>query len=867
MTSFIKCLISIYIILISQYSFAQSDTVNYELLNLKNKLETTNENGVKANLLKEIIFKSFPNSPDDVFYYSTDLLSLGEQLDNNELIAYAKFYLGEYYYTEDEFENAFKNYNESLEQYRLLNDQNQIAQLYLNLGLTNQYLNKYDQALENYQKAIDVFTELDNKEQVAICYQDIGTLYNDLTKYSLALIYYEKALDIFKEIGNKSRSAASLQNIGVLHYNWKNYDQALEFYRKSLKIYEEHKNLNGIGTSLSNIGLVYEENKQYDKSLEYYQKALIVFEELDYKPAIVYVYYNLGSINRNLKNIKKSIEYFEKGLVLAQKHLLKDYISYNYEALSAIYEMQGDYAKALKSYRNYVQLKDSIINEEKFKQIEEIEAKYQNSKHVREIENLKYDQKLKETELQRKDAQNLIPLFSVAFIIIIVIILFVFYRYQRKLVDKLNIETNQHKITSEKLREIKDELEIRVNERTQDLNKTNQYLKQEIEEHKHTLENLRIAKNRAEESDRLKSNFLVNMSHEIRTPMNAITGFSQMLEYENLPKEKRKEYIRLVGEGCTNLTNLIDDIIDFSKIESGEVKIDKKEFNPHPMLEYLYDNYTNEIIKRGKENLILYYSNENKNSDLIINTDQEKLKQILSSLLDNAIKFTESGRIEFGFIVSGNNQIEFFVKDTGIGLEESKQSLIFERFRQVDEGTTRKYTGAGIGLSISKSLVEMLDGKIWVESTLGKGSTFIIKLPHKVRSQTMEFIQPTQFNWKNKLILVAEDKKINYEIIKESLVGTQVEIVWAKNGKDAVDLVQTNDKIDLVLMDIQMPVMDGLEATRKIKLIRGDLPVIAQTAYALPQDSFKCIDAGCNDYIAKPIPLDEFLIKINKYIS
>ena len=131
----------------------------------------------------------------------------------------------------------------------------------------------------------------------------------------------------------------------------------------------------------------------------------------------------------------------------------------------------------------------------------------------------------------------------------------------------------------------------------------------------------------------------------------------------------------------------------------------------------------------------------------------------------------------------------------------------------------------------------------------------------------MEFIQPTQFNWKNKLILVAEDKKINYEIIKESLVGTQVEIVWAKNGKDAVDLVQTNDKIDLVLMDIQMPVMDGLEATRKIKLIRGDLPVIAQTAYALPQDSFKCIDAGCNDYIAKPIPLDEFLIKINKYIS
>jgi signal transduction histidine kinase/CheY-like chemotaxis protein len=867
MIKLIKYILFSSIVLIMQNTFAQSDTINIDVLNLKNKLENTTEKGVKANLLKEIIVKSFPNSPDDVFYYSSDLLTLGEQLNNNELVAFAKFYLGEYYYTEDEFENALKNYTESLEQYKLLHDQNQIAQLYLNLGLTNQYLNNYEQALEYYQKAIDVFTELENKEQVAICYQDIGTLYNDLTKYSLALIYYEKALDIFKELGNKSRSAASLQNIGVLHYNWKNFDQALEFYKKSLKIYEELKNLNGIGTSLSNIGLVYEENKQYEKSLEFYQKALLVFEELDYKPAIVYVYYNLGSINRNLKNLKKSIEYFEKGLALSQKHSLRDYTSYNYEALSSIYEMQGNHSKALLLYKQYIQLKDSIINEEKYRQIEEIEAKYQNSKHIREIENLKLDQQLKESELQQKDSQNIILLFSFIFIIIISVILFIFYRSQRKLIDKLNIETNQHKITSEKLKEAKDDLEIRVNERTLDLKKMNQHLLQEIEEHKITLENLRIAKNKAEESDRLKSNFLANMSHEIRTPMNAITGFSQMLEYENLPKEKRKEYIRLIGEGCSNLTILIDDIIDFAKIESGEVKIEKKEFNPHPMLEYLYDYYTNEIIKRGKENLHLTYANENKDNDITIYTDQEKLKQILSTLLDNAIKFTEKGRIEFGFILSLKNQIEFYVRDTGIGIEEKKQSIIFERFRQVDEGTTRKYGGAGIGLSISKSLVEMLDGKIWVESTLGKGATFYVNMPHKSKGKTLEFIQPEQFKWKGKLILVAEDKKINFEIIKESVNGTQAEVIWAKNGKEAIDLVQENPKIDLILMDIQMPVMDGLEATRKIKQIRATLPVIAQTAYALPQDSFKCIDAGCDDYIAKPIPLDEFLKKINKYIG
>lgn len=846
---------------------AQNDLLYNEINDLKSKLKVASENGIKSSILKEIIIKSFPNQPDDVFYYSSDLLDLGEHIKDNQLVAFAKFYMGEYYYTEDEFDDALRYYNESLDLYRLLNDKDQMARLYLNLGLTNQYLNNYDLALESYQKAIDIFLELGNKEQVGICYQDIGTLYNDLTKYSLALIYYEKALDIFKEIDNKSRSAASYQNIGVLHYNWKNYDQALDFYKKSLKIYEELNNLNGIGTSLSNIGLVHEENKQYTKALEYYQKALLIFEELDYKPAIVYVYYNLGSIHRNLKNKTKSIEYFEKGLKLSSQYSLRDYISYNYEALSDIYETQGDFKKSLQYYKNYIQVKDSIINEEKFKQIEEIEAKYQNSKHIREIENLKLDQRLKETNLKRKDAYNLILLFSVLFVLLIAIILYIFYRSQRKLAEKLNIETNKHKITSEKLKEIKDELDIRVADRTNELNRINKSLLEEIEQHKHTMENLQIAKNKAEESDRLKSNFLANMSHEIRTPMNSITGFSQMLEYENLPKEKRKEYIKLIGQGCTSLTNLIDDIIDFAKIESGNVKIEKKEFNPHPMLEYLYDFYTNELIKRGKENIIITYINENKDADIKVYTDQEKLKQILSSLLDNAIKFTDKGRIDFGFIISAKKEIEFFVKDTGIGIDDSKQSIIFDRFRQVDEGSTRKYGGAGIGLSISKSLAEMLDGKIWVESTAGKGATFFVRLPHKIKDHNVEFIQPDQFKWEGKVILVAEDKKINFEIIKESVNGTQAIVKWARNGKEAYEFVKSEEKIDLILMDIQMPVMDGLEATRRIKEIRNDLPIIAQTAYALPQDSYRCIDAGCDDYIAKPIALGDFLLKINKYIS
>ena len=849
------------------FNIAQNDSIKNVLSDLKSKLEKTSENGIKVSILKDIISKSYPDFPDDIFYYSSDLLSLGKSMNDNNVIAFSKLYLGEYYYIENEFEDALKYYKESLDLYLLENKQDQVAKLYLNLGLTNQYLNNYDAALEFYQKAIEVFDGLNNKEQVAICYQDIGTLYNDLKKFSLALIYYEKALEIFKEIGNKSRAAASLQNIGVLHYNWKNFDQALDFYEKSLKIYEELDNLNGIGTSLSNIGLLYEENKQYKKSLEYYQKSLLVFEELNYNPAIVYVYYNLGSNYRNLNNITKSIEYFNKGLELSKKYSLKDYISYNYEALSAIFEQKKEYSKALNYYKLYVSIKDSVFNEDKFKQIEEIEAKYQNANHIKEIENLKLDQELKNAEIKKKDAQNLVLSISFLFLIIIVIVLYFFYRSQKKLTNKLNIETNEHKITAEKLSRMKDELEERVVERTQKLNETNKQLIEEINDHKQTLENLRIAKNKAEESDRLKSNFLANMSHEVRTPMNAITGFSQMLEYENLTKEKRREYIRLLGEGCLNLTNLIDDIIDFAKIESGEVKIEKKEFNPHPIMEFLHDHFTNEIIKRNKNELILIYSNENKDPDSKIFTDPVRLKQILSNLLDNAIKFTEKGRIEFGFIQNKKNEIDFFVRDTGIGLEDSYQEIIFERFRQIDEGATRKYGGAGIGLSISKSLVDLLNGKIWVESTLGKGSTFHVKMPHKFKDNNIEFIQPKQFNWKEKVILIAEDKKINFEIIKETLSITNVKILWAKNGQEALDIVKnTTENIDLILMDIQMPIMDGYETTRRIKKIKKEIPIIAQTAYALPQDSFKCIDAGCDDYISKPIALDQFLLKINKFL-
>ena len=200
-------------------------------------------------------------------------------------------------------------------------------------------------------------------------------------------------------------------------------------------------------------------------------------------------------------------------------------------------------------------------------------------------------------------------------------------------------------------------------------------------------------------------------------------------------------------------------------------------------------------------------------------------------------------------------------------MSKKYRKTIFERFRQIDESSSKKYGGTGIGLSVANSLVEMLNGEIWFESTLEIGSTFYVKLPYNGIESDNKFTEPVTYNWKGKVVLVAEDKKINYEIIQETLSITDVELLWVKNGQEALDMVKSNEKIDLILMDIQMPVMDGYEAAEKIKLITKDIPIIAQTAYALSQDIYKCFESGCDDYIAKPISLNQFMEKLNKYLS
>ena len=367
------------------------------------------------------------------------------------------------------------------------------------------------------------------------------------------------------------------------------------------------------------------------------------------------------------------------------------------------------------------------------------------------------------------------------------------------------------------------------------------------------------AKEKAEESDRLKTAFLTNMSHEIRTPMNGILGFTELLREPNLTSDDLRDYTQIIQISGARMLNTINNIVDVSKIESGLIKVDISETNINEKMEFTYKFFKPEVEFKGLQFLV---KNGLPANESLIKTDNEKVYGILTNLVKNAIKFTYEGSIEFGYVLKSEikpAELEFFVKDTGVGIPENQKNIIFERFRQANEAQNRGYEGSGLGLSISKSYVEMLGGKIWVESEEGKGSTFYFTIPYNpVPEEKPEVINADSTEYKevqlkSLKILIVEDDEISYSLLTRMLQKISKEVLHVMTGVEAIEACRNNPDLDLVLMDIRMPVMDGNEATRQIRQFNKDVIIIAQTAYAFSRDRENAIEAGSNDYISKPL--------------
>ncbi len=415
-----------------------------------------------------------------------------------------------------------------------------------------------------------------------------------------------------------------------------------------------------------------------------------------------------------------------------------------------------------------------------------------------------------------------------------------------------------------------------------------------------------VAKEKAEESDRLKTSFLANMSHEIRTPMNGILGFLELLKEPDLSDENKNEFLNLMNHSGHRLLSTINDIIEISKIESGKLASNTIEIDLRVLFRFYIDFFKPEAEQKK---LRLFIGQQIETNDAMVIADKHKLDGILTNLVKNAIKFTKSGSIEINNAIEGNNLL-IWVKDTGKGIPAHKQAAVFERFMQADNNYSRDHEGSGLGLAIVKAYIDTLKGSIWVESEEGKGSIFFVKIPYVkavgfVSGNGIDAIDeigategivteggmdtPSDIDAKDKkltkdgnlteerkltedesaqfkkTILIAEDDDISFTLMKRNLQGTAINIIRAVNGKECIEAIKAHPEICLVLMDVKMPVMDGYEATGIIKNIKPNLPVIAQTAYALEGDRELSLAAGCTDYLSKPVSKETLLRVIEKY--
>lgn len=368
-------------------------------------------------------------------------------------------------------------------------------------------------------------------------------------------------------------------------------------------------------------------------------------------------------------------------------------------------------------------------------------------------------------------------------------------------------------------------------------------------------------------ANQLKTAFLTNISHEVRTPVNSIVGFSDLLADPDLTIDQREEFITMITKSSQMLVKMFDNIIDASKLQSNQITFRKEWFDINDVLKEIEIELREDEAKNRNDKVFVNIIHPEQEQKIILYTDIFRIRQVMGQLIENAIEHTDEGEIEIGINVKTEN-IQFYVKDSGKGIDKEKQGEIFSLFESEEHAFTFESGGSGLGLSISKEMIEQLGGRIWFESLVNQGTTFFISFPDKNyridKIETSKREKKTS-DWSGKTILIAEDVEFNYIFLREIIAPTEAKVIWAKNGLEACQLVDENSQIDLILMDLQMPEMNGYEAAIYIKKKRPQLPIIAQTAFMMADEDEKCYKIGCDGFISKPIRARQLISTIKKF--
>jgi len=803
-----------------------------------------------------------------------------EEIDGKADLAKCHLNLGQLNASKGDYNKALEHFLKSRDLEDDLGNTKRVANVTANIGMLYYKQGNFDSALEYLVGVVKQFEEMGDVTRASSCYITIGSIHSEIGNNDKALEYQEKALTVAKEIGNVVMASICYSNIGSIYSHEEQYEIALEYYMESLKIAEELKITRIMSNNYNVIGNVYRKMENYDRALEYINKSVRINREQGNNAGLTT---NLSSmaelyigkagtrgISENLKSeyLHKAVNFGQEALEIAQEINSLSGISDASGVLYQAYKGMGNKGKALENAEMFYDTKDSLLSVEKARAITEMDARYQSEKKQLEIEKLETEKELQNqlfTIQERQAKRNtLIMWFSIAgFLVIFVLAIIQFIQFKQK--QRANkLLSRQKKVIENK-------------------NTKLEQLVKEVTRQKEEISTERGVSQRLKQIDEMKDEFLAKTSHELRTPLNGIIGIAESL-YDGVAGEINKQMAKnlsLIISSGKRLTNLVNDILDFSKMQNNELSLVRKAVD----LKSHFDVAIEMIrpLTKGKDLTLINNIPDNlPHAD----ADEDRLQQIIYNLLGNAIKFTDAGSV----MIAGEKEedmLHISVTDTGIGIVENKLEDIFDSFEQVEDTDTRSYSGTGLGLTVTKNLVELHGGKIVVKSEPGKGSTFTFTLPvskqkpgetHESKighireseivalEKAIEKMPLTKGEYR---VLVVDDEEINQQVLANLLSMNNYAFLPAYSGAEAIDLLNSDQKFDIVLLDVMMPKMSGYDVCKKIRenFLPSELPIIMLTAKNQISDLVEGLTCGANDYLPKPFIKDELLTRMRTHLN
>lgn len=785
--------------------------------------------------------------------YIDSVLLLSQKIEHLRGIAIANYQYGVLERQKGNYDVALAHFDVYIKYAKEKKDEKEIANGLYQKAIVYDDKGLYEKSSEIYYSIIKIYEELKDPYSIATIQNALGDLLKKNNKLEEAMDRYNQALSTFKDLGAKGDMANAYFNIGDVHQKRKNYPKALTFFNQALVLDQEIGSLWGTAYDYESIGEVHNLQENFSKALQVHLKALKIREKLKQKRELAESHTHVGTDYLMLEEYQQAKFHLEKAIQLSENIGAKLASQEAYKKMSQVYTATGDYKNALVLKDKYIAVKDSLFNESKSEQLQELQVKFDSEKKQDAIVSLEKDAEIKDLLLDRqKTIRNGIIGLSV---VVLLFSFILFNRYRRKQIEKREAEKKQRLIDEER--------------------KKTQIEKQRVEE--------------LQKIDKLKDEFLANTSHELRTPLNGIIGISESLKdgvAGNL-NSKTIENLDLIVNSGKRLSHLVNDILDFSKLKNQDISLSITPIDIHSVVE---------IVLKLSEPLILGKNlrliNSVARTTPLADADENRMQQILFNLIGNAIKFTPKGYISI-FAEQQNGMLAISISDTGIGIPENKFETIFNSFEQGDGSTEREYGGTGLGLSVTKQLVELHGGTIEVSSEMGKGSIFTITLPisnikkedldisvikkqngtlvHRLPDEKKsDFEQKSDITLSKKYnILIIDDEPINRRVLQNHLSVAGYGVTEVNNGKDALEILQEEPFFDLILLDIMMPGMSGYEVCEKIRddYQASELPIIMLTAKNGVGELVQGFDSGANDYLTKPFSKNELLSRIKTHLN